>query len=155
MSTLLPVIDKQNKHNKRSGQNFFDPNNEPKTQIGLPPKITSQSDTTKLFEHVIRHGLINKPNLIFPEFDPRNDFNPKNNFESKNDFELNFSESIDIKNDSIFLALNTLNMSKSEYNLIDIYELKSQRRIDLDTSSICALNILIHYKEKSKFIRLI
>ena len=66
------------------------------------------------------------------------------------DWTPNFSENIDIEHNSVNLALNILNMSKSSYNSMTIQELKSKRIIDCSSTTINALNILIYYKQNSK-----
>lgn len=83
---------------------------------------------------------------IKPELNPR--FNPLSNNEDL--FFSDFSEKINIELNSIELALRTLNISKYEYNQMDINQLKSFRRIDCSSSDIFAINILIYYKQNSK-----
>jgi hypothetical protein len=95
----------------------------------------------------------NKNNNFFePSFTPNNPntnlFKPKIGLE-KPDWTPNFSEKLDVVGDSINLALYTLGMSIGEYNVLDISELKTQRRIDCSCEKIFALNILIHYKKNT------
>jgi len=59
-------------------------------------------------------------------------------------------ELIDIEGESIQLALNTLGMTRAEYNSMSIQDLNSQKRIDCAGNSSCALNILIYYKQNTK-----
>lgn len=66
------------------------------------------------------------------------------------DFVPDFSERFDVENDSVCLALNTLGMSRPEYNSVSAEELKSQRKINCSSAEIWALNILIYYKKNSK-----
>ena len=96
------------------------------------------------------------PNLVVPDKNPiffepqfRQIDNNKNLFQPKPDWTPDFSERIDVVEDSINLALHTLGMSKSEYNASDTLSLKSQRRIDCSSKQIWALNILIYYKKNT------
>ena len=92
------------------------------------------------------------PNFFEPSFTPNssntNLFQPKTGLD-KPDWIPDFSEQIDVIGDSINLALYTLGMSMGEYNVLDISELKTQRRIDCSCEKIFALNILIHYKKNT------
>jgi len=69
---------------------------------------------------------------------------------NKSDFAVDFTEKFDIENDSVCLALNTLGMSRTEYNSSSIDELKSKRRIDCNNVEIWSINILIYYKKSSR-----
>lgn len=73
-----------------------------------------------------------------------------NNLSTKLSKNLNFSEQINIEENSIKLALNTLNMSKFKYYEMTINELKEYRHIDCNSMDIYAINILIYYKQNSK-----
>ncbi len=67
--------------------------------------------------------------------------------DSDSDWNQDFSEQIDIEEESISLALRTLCISKLEYNGMNIDELNELRRIDKNNNY--AINILIYYKQKS------
>ena len=58
-----------------------------------------------------------------------------------------FGEQINIKEESIGLALSILGMSKFKYNAITINQLKDIRRINCDNKNIYCINILIYYKQ--------
>lgn len=95
----------------------------------------------------------NKSEYLEPFF-VNTDTKPKKHFQMyddqfKPDWIPDFSEKIDIVSDSINLALNTLNMSRAEYNSLTNQELKARRGINSMESSLWALNILIYYKKKS------
>ena len=60
-------------------------------------------------------------------------------------------EKIDIESESIDLALNTLNMTYFDYNSLDVDELIMRKKICNVSTLTCALNILIHYKQKKSF----
>ena len=76
-----------------------------------------------------------------PKFEP-----PKPTFPILNpDLVIDFNEKIDIKNDSINLALEVLGMSHSEYNSTTTESLKNMRMIN--STNNYAINILIHYKK--------
>ncbi len=68
---------------------------------------------------------------------------PKSNNSDNSD-----TYNIDIENESINLAINTLQMSLSEYNLASIDELLSIKQNYSNVSKINSINILIHYKNK-------
>lgn len=74
-----------------------------------------------------------------------NDHNYKPNLFEGPDFTPDFSEKIDIRSDSINLALHTIGMGMSEYNSLNIQDLKLKKNIS--HSDTWAINILIHYKE--------
>ena len=69
---------------------------------------------------------------------------------TKSNLTHDLSESINIESISIELALDILQISKSEYSFIDIQELKSRKNINWSKISLNALNILIYYKQNSK-----
>ena len=111
------------------------------------PSINEQNRPKGLFEPHTPGRLAFPPIYNKPDFDG-------SNFDGSNfdgpDWTPDFSYRIDIEADSIQLALNTLGMTKAEYNSISIQDLKTQKRIDTMGNSICALNILIYYKQNSK-----
>ena len=101
----------------------------------------------------------NRPNELFephiPNLTPR--------FESKQDIKLSpndtifnanlsqdLPEHIDIKAESIKLALSILNITKSEYNVTNLNQLKKLKSIHNNNTYINALNILIYYKQNSE-----
>jgi hypothetical protein len=102
------------------------------------------------FPNIIDHNRNN--DLFEPFFSNKNDFTKSslNLNLMEPDWTPNFSENIDIEQNSVNLALNILNMSKSSYNSMTIQELKSKRIIDCSSTTINALNILIYYKQNSK-----
>lgn len=106
------------------------------------PSINEQNRPKGLFEPHTPGPLAFPPIYNKPNFDGSNFDGP--------DWTPDFSYRIDIEADSIQLALNTLGMTKAEYNSISILDLKTQKRIDTLSNSICALNILIYYKQNSK-----
>lgn len=110
------------------------------------PSIDEQTKPIGLFEPPLRKPLYMHP----PKYSNPN-INP-NPIYSGPDWTPNFEEKIDVESDSVRLALYVLGISKAEYNSMSIQELKEQKRIDLQTSHIYALNILIHYKKNSKLI---
>lgn len=100
------------------------------------------------------------PNLT-PKLEHEHNFkfypptNPKKSMKQSNhifkpDWNPDFDEYIDIEANSISLALSVLGVSKSEYNTMDINQLKSLKRIDTFGSNNDAINILIYYKQNSK-----
>jgi len=101
------------------------------------PNINEQNRPVELFEPYL------PSNLTYPKI------NPSLKLDLCPEFTPDFSEHIDIESSSINLALGTLGISRGEYNCLDIQELKSRRRIDLDGKSINALNVLIYYKQNS------
>lgn len=101
------------------------------------PSINEQNRPKELFEPHTPGTLAFPPIYNKPDFDGP-------------DWTPDFSYRIDIEADSIQLALNTLGMTKAEYNSISIQDLKTQKRIDTMSNSIFALNILIYYKQNSK-----
>lgn len=116
------------------------------------PSINEQNRPKELFEpHVpdFAPRFEDRPN---PGLYPTNELEPKNKLNPLlgPDWTPDFTERIDIEANSIGLALSTLNLSKAEYNAMDIYQLKDMRRIDCHVSDIYAYNILIHYKQNSR-----
>lgn len=109
----------------------FDPNTNPNVKQIILPKFPSFPNVPNF-----NPGFAN-PGLANPKF---SDFNP------------DFSEKINVESDSINLALSVLEMSKNEYNSMNIDELKTMRRIDASCTQIYALNILIHYKKNKPFL---
>lgn len=103
---------------------------------------------------------------IVPRFD--NDFNPKPNlFPNINskpnpflnpdpeanfpDWTPNFSNPINIEEESIGLALGTLGLSKAEYQAMDLNELTQYKKLEADYLHSYAINILIHYKKNFEY----
>lgn len=86
----------------------------------------------------------NYPNFNYPNFNCPNFNGP--------DYFPDFSVKIDIVAESIQLALNTFGMTKAEYNSISIQDLNSQKKINCEGNSSCALNILIYYKQNKSFL---
>lgn len=75
--------------------------------------------------------------------------NINNNFNPFPDWTPNFSNTIDIRNESIDLALGVLNMSKLEYNGMDIGQIKNLKCINSGYLESNAINILIYYKQQN------
>lgn len=108
----------------------------------------------------------NRHDLFEPYFKPIKSIKPYNstyslkdskfNFHSNSeldfgpDWQPDFSEKFDIKNNSISLALYTLDMTMCEYNAHDIQSLKSIRKFDCNNGHLFALNILIYYKNQKR-----
>ncbi len=112
------------------------------------PSINERNRPKGLFEPHIPGPLVppknsNKPFVNVPYFSGP-DFNGPD-FNGP-DWTPDFSFKIDIEGESIQLALNTLGMTRAEYNSMSIQDLNSQKRIDCAGNSSCALNILIYYK---------
>ena len=125
------------------------------------PSINEQNRPKGLFEPyvpVFAPRFKDRQNFGLYSANPTNTTNPTNEPEPKSklnpllgpDWTPNFTERIDIEANSIGLALSTLNLSKAEYNAMDINQLKDMRRIDCHVSDIYAYNILIHYKQNSR-----
>lgn len=115
----------------------------------------------KILPEIIAHEVIN-PNIAYQPNSPQKSYLEKNNLFTdtenniirpqlaKPEWNPDFSERINVEDDSINLALETLSLSRYDYNLMDINQLRNLRRIDSSNSTIYALNILIYYKKNSK-----
>ena len=124
-----------------------------------------EKNSPRLNEHPISDllGYPYKNNILYSNksysnksysnmFDSNNSDLNISNFSSEidDDWTPNFSSQIDIESDSIQLALNTLGMTKTEYNYMSIQDL-TLKNVGYTSNSIYALNILIYYKRTSKF----
>jgi hypothetical protein len=121
------------------------------------PSINERNKPKNLFEPHIPSPLVqprnsNKSFINGPDFSSHDFSSPDFSSPDFNgsDYFPDFSVKIDIEAESIQLSLNTLGMTRAEFNSMSIRDLWSKKRIDCDGNSSCALNILIYYKQNTK-----
>jgi len=76
-------------------------------------------------------------------------FEPKSFFNYNLKKNTNFNQNMNIEENSICLALKVLNISKTEYDLMSLEELKYKKKYTLNNSNLYAYNILIYYKKNN------